>query len=392
MTQFFVRAFSSRVFITTLSGVLAILWSVMWTSQAYGGERERTVSGNETNGPVSSLAIDDGLFVDINGTPQWITIRGRSANNPVILFLHGGPGMALSGLAPLFSAWEEHYTFVQWDQPNSGSTYIKNMASGQGPLTIERYVRDGIAVTRYLRERLGKKQIVLLSTSWGSMLGIEMIKKSPELFSAYVGTAQVVNGPEGDKLGYEMALQAARVRGDAAAIKALQQIAPPFESLESFLVRQQYTNPPGLPASAAEHAANAAFVKVMSTPAPADARYIAYRSLPPDFNATKMFMDALRGVYAERRVWNARDLGLKFDVPMFIFQGDNDLNTPLSLARDYLNEVEAPRKELVVVEGASHNTIVFQAELLRLMNTHVKPVLGLYQSESDERTSKGAGR
>lgn len=374
MTQLFIRVFSSRVFIATLSSVLAILWAVMRTSQAYGGERE--ISG-ETNGPATPLAIDDGLFVDINGTPQWITIRGRSANNPVILFLHGGPGMTLSGLAPMFSAWEEHYTFVQWDQPHSGSTYIKNLETGQGALTIERYVRDGLAVTRYLRERLGKDKIILLSTSWGSILGIEMIKKSPELFSAYVGTAQAVSGPEGDKLGYEMALQAAHARGDAAAIKALQQIAPPFETLESFLVRQQYTNPPGLPASAAEQAANAAFMKVMSKPAAADARYIAYRSLPPGFNATKMFMEALRGVYAERRTWKARDLGLKFDVPMFIFQGDNDLNTPLSLARDYLNDVQAPRKEFVVVEGASHNVIVFQAELLRLMNTLVKPALGL---------------
>lgn len=374
MRQFFNRLPISKIFIIALSSVLAILWAVMWTAHAYGSERSEAVPEPKTS---AALEIDDGLFVDINGLPQWVTLRGRNKNNPVILFLHGGPGMGLSGLTPLFSSWEEHYTLAQWDQPHSGSTYIKNLATGQGPLTIERYVRDGIAVTNYVRERLNKQKIILLGTSWGSILGIEMIKKSPDLFSAYVGIAQAVSGDEGDKLGYELALQAARKRNDTAAVKALEGIAPPFETLDSFLVRQQYTNPPGIPASAAEQAANVAFMKAMSVPPPADARYIAYKTLPSDFNATKMFMDALRGVFDERRNWNARDLGLTFEVPVFIFQGDNDLNTPFSLARDYLNDIKAPRKGFAVIEGASHNTIVFQAELLRLIDTHVKPAIVL---------------
>ena len=35
-------------------------------------------------------SIDDGAFVDINGVPQWLTLRGGSAN-PALLLI-GGPG------------------------------------------------------------------------------------------------------------------------------------------------------------------------------------------------------------------------------------------------------------------------------------------------------------
>src|ERR1700759_3826634 len=84
-------------------------------------------------------AIDEGLFVDINGQPQWITVRGRDRRNPVLLLLHGGPGIAMSTRAPLFADWERDFTLVQWDQPGGGATFARNGPDGTGPLTIPRF-------------------------------------------------------------------------------------------------------------------------------------------------------------------------------------------------------------------------------------------------------------
>jgi pimeloyl-ACP methyl ester carboxylesterase len=325
----------------------------------------------QANAAAPARSIDEGAFVDVNGVQQWVTIRGSNRDNPVLLLLHGGPGIAMSGLAPLFAEWEGHYTIVQWDQPFSGSTAVKNLGIDQGAATIERFVNDGLTVAEFARQHLGASKIVLLGNSWGTLIGLEMIRKRPDLFSAYVGTSQAVSGLRGGRVGYELGLEAARKRNDEQAIAALERVGPPpYRTLEEFLVRQQYTNPPGLPASAAEQAANMAMFKLMSAPPAPDAKYIAYRTLPEGFNGQQNFMDTQRRMFPLVQAWDAYALGLSFSVPMFIFQGENDLNTPASVAREYFDQIQAPRKAFAIIPGAGHNTLAFAGEVLRLLNTH----------------------
>jgi pimeloyl-ACP methyl ester carboxylesterase len=145
----------------------------------------------------TAAPIEEGYFATINGIEQWITIRGRDPRNPILLFLHGGPGAAQSGTAPLFAPWEESFTIVQWDQPMSGATYAKNIGKDVGPLTVERYTRDGIVVVEHVLKRLGARKLVLMGASWGSELGLIIADRRPDLIAAYVGTAQAVSGTRG---------------------------------------------------------------------------------------------------------------------------------------------------------------------------------------------------
>ncbi len=241
--------------------------------------------------------IDEGVFVEINGMQQWITIRGRDSRNPVLLLLHGGPGFPMSMMAPAFAEWEKDFTLVQWDQPGGGATYARNPDRDQGPLTIARYVADGLALTEFLCGRLKTRKIMLLGNSWGTMLGVMMIQRRPDLFAAYVGTSQAVSGPQGAKLGYQLALDAARRRGDSAGVTALERVGPPpYAKLEDLLVRQTYSNPPGLPPTPAEAAASAAQAKLMDgLPAP-DVHYLA-RGLP-SYDFIKVFMAAQQATFA----------------------------------------------------------------------------------------------
>jgi predicted alpha/beta-fold hydrolase len=71
--------------------------------------------------------VKEELFVPIGGIDQWITIKGGNRNNPVVLFLHGGPGDALSPFADaMFAGWEKDFTLVPWDQRGAGRTYGKS--------------------------------------------------------------------------------------------------------------------------------------------------------------------------------------------------------------------------------------------------------------------------
>jgi pimeloyl-ACP methyl ester carboxylesterase len=324
----------------------------------------------------AAMPIDEGEFVNVNGYQQWIAIRGRDVRNPVLLFLNGGPGLGTASTAPLFEDWEKDFTMVLWDQPAGGGTSVKGQETGKGdgPLTIKRYVDDALTVAEWARGRLHKRQIALFGISWGTLLGLEMIHRRPDLFFAYAGTSQVV-GPRGATVGYEMALKAARERGDAKAVEALQKVGPPpYARFEDFITRQSYVVPPGQPMTPAEKARTADMMKAFAAGPPPDARYVAYHQVPPGYDGVKVFLDTQRQLFQETWAWDAHHLGTSFKVPVFIFQGDNDINTPYVVAKDYFNEITAPKKAFETIAGASHNTMPFHDELLALLERYVLPL------------------
>lgn len=318
--------------------------------------------------------IDEGRFVTINGVEQWVVIRGADIRNPVLFFLQGGPGIGAAFMAPVFFEWERHFTIVLWDQPGGGFTDMRNVGN-PGEQSLDRYTRDAIAVAEYVRERTGQQKMVVFGNSWGTQLGMELIHRRPDLASAYVGVAQAV-GVRGWLLGYQLALEGARQRGDAAAVAALEQAGPPpYTEFGAFMARQTYANPPGQPATEAEIAANAAFGPLIFSPAPPNASWIAPIPMPEGYDFGAVFMRsalAMIGVWQDMEI---RDYGRRFDFPVFVFQGDNDINTPASLAREWIDEIDAPVKAFEYIPGASHNAMAFHAHIHTLMQRHVLPTL-----------------
>jgi pimeloyl-ACP methyl ester carboxylesterase len=172
--------------------------------------------------------VNEEMFVRIGGIDQWITIKGDDRNNPVLLFLHGGPGDALSPFADsVFGGWEKNFTLVQWDQRGAGRTFGKSGPSIERTMTVERMAQDGVEVAEFLTTHLNKKKIIIAGGSWGSILGIYMAHARADLFYAYVGSAQLVNIRKNDAASYARVLELARASGDEQAITALTKIGPP---------------------------------------------------------------------------------------------------------------------------------------------------------------------
>ncbi len=323
---------------------------------------------------MGGLALDAGGFVDIGGLTHWIGYRGYDAKAPVMLFLHGGPGLGISHGTPAFDGWERTFRMAYWDMAHGGATHAKNMGRDQGPLSTERFVDDALAAAEHVRAATGAKKIALFGISFGSCVGLEMIRRRPDLFSVYVGTSQVVSGRRGARMGYDLGLAAAKARGDAAGVAALERVGPPpYRDVAHFMTRQAYTNPPGLPMTPADAAANAALAKLTrETPARTGP------SIPtglPAFNVLDQFMRVQSVMFQDSGRWESEARGLSFKVPVFVFQGTNDLNTPFPLAQEWMSKIRAPRKAFAALEGASHNTIPFHAELLALMRRHALPVI-----------------
>src|SRR5215204_3492153 len=154
--------------------------------------------------------IDEAKYVEVGGIQQWITIRGEDRNNPVLLFLHGGPGDATNpwGYAG-FRLWLKHFTVVQWDQRGAGRTLGRNGSASAEAVTVNRLVQDGVELAALLARSLGRNKVVLVGHSWGSTLGVLMAKARPELFSVFVGTGQVADPAKNYAVAYDALLKKA---------------------------------------------------------------------------------------------------------------------------------------------------------------------------------------
>jgi pimeloyl-ACP methyl ester carboxylesterase len=166
--------------------------------------------------------------VRIGGIDQWIEVRGQNVNNPILLFIHGGPGVAFIPMAGAFQdPWEKYFTVVQWDQRGAGKTYASNDKELQHrTMNVPQMEQDTIDVVNYLRARFKREKIFVLGHSWGSVLGLWLAREHPELIYAYVGTGQVVNMQQNEAVAYNDALQEARTRYNEQAVKDLESIAP----------------------------------------------------------------------------------------------------------------------------------------------------------------------
>ena len=132
--------------------------------------------------------------IPLGGMDQWILIRGEDRSNPVLLWLHGGPGSPQMPIAHATTrALEAYFTVVHWDQRGAGKSNHEGFE--ESSMSLEQFASDTHALTQYLKQRLGVPNIILLGHSWGTMLGARVVSRWPEDYAAYVAVGQVVNTP-----------------------------------------------------------------------------------------------------------------------------------------------------------------------------------------------------
>ena len=311
--------------------------------------------------------IDERRYVRIGGVEQWITIRGQNRDNPAILLLHGGPGAPLSPLPGHFLAWEREFTVIQWDQRGAGKSYSPN----QGAPGIDLMVRDAVEVSEYARRRLHRNKIILLGHSWGSVLGIHVIRARPDLFDAWVGTGQIVNMQRNEVVAYSQVLSKARARGDRDAVEALQKSGPPpYRQIGQMGLERRWamqyepglrygpTGPRGL------------LVELLTAPDYSLKDIVNY--LKGVVGGDDFFGQAMDGPLM--RV-DLPALGTDFSIPFFVVEGEEDDITPASLARAYFDRITAPRKAFLLMPDAGHMALLTRSDaFLEFLMVNVRPL------------------
>jgi pimeloyl-ACP methyl ester carboxylesterase len=295
--------------------------------------------------------IEEAGYIQVGGIEQWVTIRGEEASNPILLFVHGGPGDVQSPLISTYAPYEKDFVLVQWDQRGAGRTFQK-LGEATPDLTLERLVADGIELAEHLRRRFPKNRLVLMGHSWGSVVAVGMARQRPELFAAYVGTGQVSRWADSVQFQFEFLKKAARDAGDAAMLAELEAIGRP----DPKNVEQYFGFTRGLrkfmhPADRAWLAGLKELFLGLPGATEADLEWLG--------NGMSFSGRALIGATVEEDLFVTAP---RLELPVYVIQGRYDLSTPTEPARAFFDALQAPEKRFVVLEEAGHFALVTHRE------------------------------
>ena len=332
-----------------------------------------------------SKGIEELKSFKIGGIDQWLHIRGRNRNNPVLLYLHGGPGFPHIGwMDAIQRPWEDYFTIVQWDQRQTGKSYY-SANDETDPFTVQRMVEDTKEVIQTLRRHLNQDKLFVLGHSWGSVLGMHIVKHHPDWLYAYIGVGQVVNLMDNERVLFERLLSHAKEQKENELVAKLEGISPypnPDDPGKSFvddsdLVRRELSRLAG--ESGMRHLFWDDVLKMVAFD----------RAVSPHLTLTDISHSVLgddvalfRSPYRFTTEFMAIDLpsdvGSSFEVPIFFFTGSHDWHTPRLLSDKWFSQINAPYKELIHFEESSH--IIVNEEPGKVLTALVNKVLPLAQN------------
>jgi len=334
-TNLYIKRFrkSKTIFIIIILSVLTIALAPSRTPAIKD-------SKGKIEGSIASLEE-----IDIGGISQYILVRGNSQNNPILLFLHGGPGYPQISYARKFqSSLEENFIVVNWDQRGAGKSYSDTIA--EESMNREQFILDTHELVEYLCRRFDKDKIFLVGHSWGSDIGIETANRYPERFHAYIGIGQAINTEEQENISYEYVLSKAKEEGNEEAISELDRIGhPPYKNHEiDVMIQRKWLMEYG----GAERNVNTLKEIILGS------------LLSPEYT----WIDGIKfykGNYFTRRTMfnKVKEFDLfnqlpELKIPAYFCLGRYDYNTPSELVVRYYNQLEAPKKKLFWFEESAH--------------------------------------
>lgn len=293
-------------------------------------------------------------YVQINNIKQYLLHYCSRPEQPVILFLHGGPGMAESTFA---YAFQEHlsdlFNVVYWDQRGAGKTLTKTSIKEKYP-SVEELLEDLLEVVKYLKETYNKEKIIILGHSWGSFLGSLFVQKHPEEVLYYIGAGQVIDFVENEKVGYDKLKELINNANNKKDLEALKNLGVYPERKYDKLMKKKIQK---IRILQGKYRIGMDFIPIMRT---------LFKS--PIFKLSDI-LSLLNGMNNNQRVWDflyshslyeeSRD----YKVPVFYVLGDRDFQAPNTVAASYFDTINAKNKKIFFIENAGHFMMLDQPKL-----------------------------
>lgn len=304
----------------------------------------------------------------INGIKQYVQVRGKDRKNPLVLFLHGGPGGSVAGVCHIHQeGWEDKFTVANWDQRNTCKTYCANKDKAQEIAltgTMEDFVKDIDEVIAYLHTVYEFDKLILMGFSWGSAIGSEYAKRYPENILCYIGIGQHVCYRDGVLTTCQRLLELVpNGSKDEEEVKRIVETFPqkPVWNKELFTCMRLYT--PLCTKYIIRHGKRISLSKIMSSP------FMNFRE-----KKSVMFLDysKLTQSYATMLDYDFRQ-NMQYEVPLLFIFGDEETVCPSKLVEDCFDMISAPKKKIEIIPQASHACYLDNAQaFMSVVETFLK--------------------
>jgi len=300
-------------------------------------------------------SVSEKIFVNIGGVEQGMFIRGKNVNNPVLLYVHGGPAFPNYFLIDKYEpGLEDHFTVCYWEQRGGGLSYNSEVTLES--MNFDRFTDDAIEVTNYLRERFGKEKIYLMAHSGGTPFAIMAAAKAPELFYAYIGMSQITNQAESEKLAYKYMLEQYTTAGNENVVKEFEEF-PLLDSAEYII--------PFYKSSLRDNSMHELGIGTM-------------RNMRSVFSGVflPVWMCRAYTVMEKVNIWISKFFFIKktklieelfqtdipakvpkLEIPVYFFSGKYDLTVNHDLSKSYLNKLQAPVKGFYTFDNSAHSPL-----------------------------------
>jgi len=311
----------------------------------------------DENGQPLAGSISEKIFMDINGIKHGMFMKGKDSTNPVLLFLHGGPGMPEYWLTQRYpTGLENYFTVVWWEQRGAGLSYSADIPSET--MTAEQFVDDTIAVTNYLRNRFGQDKIYLMAHSWGSYIGIQAAAREPDLYYAYIGVGQISHQIQSEQLAYQYALAYYKENGNMAMVRKLEAAPPtltvPLPTAYDAL-RDSYMHGAGIGTTRDMNSV----VTGIFLPSWQFREYTLGEKI--NLWRGKMFSRGF-GLWDKMQITDMSQQVTKIKIPVYFLHGEYDYTCAYPLAKEYFEKLDAPVKGFYTFEQSAHSPMFEEPE------------------------------
>ncbi|MGL4761976.1 MAG: alpha/beta fold hydrolase [Sarcina sp.] len=305
-------------------------------------------------------------YVNINGILQFLYHSGTSYDNPVMLFIHGGPGITESNYAYLMQEeWEKDYTIVHFDQRGSGKTLVENPENYP---SMDDILNDTKEIVEYIKEKYKKDKVVIAGYSWGSIVGSLFIKKHPKDVLCYIGIGQVIDMMENERLLFKKLRYEFEKLGNRRNLRELKSIGEYPEKACSKTMRSKFDKVERLQRRSSLAGGKTLFMMKSFIKSP----LFRLRDLK-GFILSRKSNEKLVEFLMK---FNLYDYSFNYEVPIFYILGENDWQVPTMISKKYFKEIQAPQKEIYIIKNAKHRPMFENKEefdrVLKKINYAIK--------------------
>ena len=339
--------FIMLIAVGVLFGIIIILLGVLGVCRMINGSHYRIDTPD---------GIQEDAYVEIGGIEQFMQIRSEDLNNPVVLWLHGGPGFPLTYMNYYYQGeLEKDFTVACLEQRGCGRTYFKNgNAANASP---DEMLSDIHEAVEYLKKRFHKDKVVIMGQSWGTVIGIKYTELHPENVAAYVGVGQVTQFAKGKVYSARKAADLAERQGNTRDAERLRELAAAFEQVSDI----QNVNIKDLEemiitsGSYLKAAGEMSGLKQMTTALTSphfnlnDARWFLFAS------STKNIIDSQTELIDYMYFgFDLNQIRLSENVPVLFVQGDFDYITPTDMVKEYCESADSDSVRIVTIPDTGH--------------------------------------